>query len=259
MKALSEFYNFKTWKTNDNIPTDEDGVFIQCRTTETSGKDKGDEIIIYDGTMTPYNVKVAGVFNNYMARNTIMNEASYEKYFGEKPEMNTYFLCLNGADKDKLVEKLDKIKGYESLTPAAEDKGKLELVTNVFNKVAILLLVIAGLMAYFILLNITKMYVNQKTRELTIMRINGFTVKEVKRYLNTETIITTIIGILLGIGVGALMGYIVIRFIEMPHAQFVRTPYILGWVISAAITAVFSIVINAFGTRKVKDLKLTDV
>ena len=259
MEALSEFYNFKTWKTDENIPTGEDGVFIQCRTTETSGKDKGDEIIIYDGTMTPYNVKVAGVFNNYMARNTIMNEASYEKYFGEKPEMNTYFLCLNGADKDKLVEKLDKVNGYENLTPAAEDKGKLELVTNVFNKVAILLLVIAGLMAYFILLNITKMYVNQKTRELTIMRINGFTVKEVKRYLNTETIITTIIGIMLGIGVGALMGYIVIRFIEMPHAQFVRTPYILGWVISAAITAVFSIVINAFGTRKVKDLKLTDV
>ena len=75
---------------------------------------------------------------------------------------------------------------------------------------------------------------------------------------NTETIITSVIGILLGIGVGALMGYVVIRFIEMPHAQFVRTPYVLGWLISAAITAVFSVAINAFGTRKVKDLKLTD-
>ena len=259
MESLSEFYNFKTWKEDSKLPTDSDGVFIQCRTTETSGKNQGDEIIIYDSTMAPNDVKVAGVFNNYMGRNMIMNEASYEKYFGEKPEMNTYFLFLNGADKDKLVEKLDKVKGFESLSPATEDKGKLELVTNVFNKVAILLLVIAGLMAYFILLNITKMYVNQKTRELTIMRINGFTVKEVKRYLNTETIITTIIGILLGIGVGALMGYIVIRFIEMPHAQFVRTPYFLGWLISTAITAAFSIVINAFGTRKVKDLKLTDV
>lgn len=259
MDALSEFYNFKTWKKDTNIPTDADGVFIQCRTTETSGKNEGDDIIIYDGNMAPNEVKVAGVFNNYMGRNMIMNEASYEKYFGEKPEMNTYFLYLNGADKDKLIEKLDQVKGYESLSPAAEDKGKLELVTNVFNKVAILLLVIAGLMAYFILLNITKMYVNQKTRELTIMRINGFTVKEVKRYLNTETIITTVIGILLGIGVGALMGYIVIRFIEMPHAQFVRTPYVLGWLISAAVTAVFSVVINKFGTRKVKDLKLTDV
>ena len=97
------------------------------------------------------------------------------------------------------------------------------------------------------------------TVELTIMRINGFTVKEVKRYLNTETIITSVIGILLGIGIGTLMGYIVIRFIEMPHAQFVRTPYVLGWLISAAITAVFSIAINMFGTRKVKNLKLTDV
>ena len=259
MEALSEYYNFKIWKTDSKLPTDADGVFIQCRTTETSGKDKGDEIVIYDNTMTPSNVKVAGVFNNYMGRNMIMNEASYEKYFGKKPEMNTYFLYLNGADKDKLTEKLDKVTGFESLSPAAEDKGKLELVTNVFNKVAILLLIIAGLMAYFILLNITKMYVNQKTRELTIMRVNGFTVKEVKRYLNTETIITSAIGILLGIGIGALMGYIVIRFIEMPHAQFVRTPFFLGWLISAAITAVFSIIINKFGTRKVKDLKLTDV
>lgn len=258
MEALSEFYNFKTWKTDSNIPTDADGVFIQCRTTETSGKNEGDEIIIYDNTMTPNNVRVAGVFNNYMGRNMMMNEASYEKYFGEKPEMNTYFLYLNGADKDALTEKLNQVKGYESLTPAAEDKGKLELVTNVFNKVAILLLVIAGLMAYFILLNITKMYVNQKTRELTIMRINGFTVKEVKRYLNIETIITSTIGIILGIAVGALMGYIVIRFIEMPHAQFVRTPFFLGWLISAAITALFTIIITKFGTRKVKDLKLTD-
>ena len=258
MEALSEFYNFKTWKKDSKLPTDADGVFIQCRTTETAGKDSGDDIIIYDGTMMPYEVRVAGVFNNYMGRNMIMNEASYEKYFGEQPKMNTYFLYLNGADKDQLVEKLDRVKGYESLAPAAEDKGKLELVTNVFNKVAILLLIIAGLMAYFILLNITKMYVNQKTRELTIMRINGFTVKEVKRYLNTETIITSVIGILLGIGVGALMGYIVIRFIEMPHAQFVRDPYWLGWLISAVITAAFSAAITAFGTRKVKDLKLTD-
>ncbi len=258
MEALSDYYSFKTWKKDSALPTDADGVFIQSRTTETSGKNAGDDIIIYDSTMAPNEVKVAGVFNNYLGRNMIMNEASYETYFGEKPVMNTYFLYLNGADKEKLVEKLDQVKGYESLSPANEDKAKLELVTNVFNKVAILLLVIAGLMAYFILLNITKMYVNQKTRELTIMRINGFTVKEVKRYLNTETIITSLIGILLGIGVGALMGYIVIRFIEMPHAQFVRDPFVLGWLISTAITAVFTIVITAFGTRKVKDLKLTD-
>ncbi len=258
MEALSEYYNFKTWKKDSRIPTDADGVFIQSRTTETSGKKEGDSVIVYDSTMAPNEVRVAGVFNNYMGRNMIMNEASYEKYFGEKPEMNTYFLYMNGADKEKLVEKLNQVKGYESLSPANEDKAKLELVTNVFNKVAILLLVIAGLMAYFILLNITKMYVNQKTRELTIMRINGFTVKEVKRYLNTETIITSLIGILLGIGIGALMGYIVIRFIEMPHAQFVRDPFVLGWVISSVITAVFTVVINAFGTRKVKNLKLTD-
>ena len=139
-----------------------------------------------------------------------------------------------------------------------EDKGKLELVTNVFNKVAILLLVIAGLMAYFILLNITKMYVNQKTRELTIMRINGFTVREVKNYVGREMIMTTLIGIIIGLLAGSYIAYRIILLLEMINC-FDRCVYFLGWLFAAAITGLFSAFISAQALRKVKHLKLTDI
>jgi len=258
ISKLEEFYSFMEWKTDNAIPAVGDGVFIQCRTAESSGKNKGDEIIIYDETMDPFDVKVAGVFNNYCARNMVMSESAFEKFFHEAPKKNTYFILLNSADRAGLLEKLESVEGFEKLEATADEKERLSFVTGVFTKVALLMLAVAGLMAYFILLNITKMYVNSKQRELTVMRINGFTVKEAKNYLNRETIVTTVIGNILGVAVGALMGYIVMRFIEMPHLQFLRTPFLMGWLIGVALTVSFTAAINAFGLRKIKDLKLTD-
>ena len=114
-------------------------------------------------------------------------------------------------------------------------------------------------MAYFILLNLTGMYLAQKQRELTVMRINGFTTKEVIRYVSGETVFTTCCGIVLGVGLGLGLGYAILRILEQMHVQFVRTPSLLGIVLSVVITAFFSAVINAIALRKVKKLKLTDV
>ena len=114
-------------------------------------------------------------------------------------------------------------------------------------------------MAYFILLNINKMYITRKTRELTVMRINGFTVGEVKRYVLLETIATTIAGIILGIAVGSVMGYVVIRSIETTYLQFVRGISLVAWGLGAVITVIFTLGINAIALKKIKHLKLTDM
>ena len=57
------------------------------------------------------------------------------------------------------------------------------------------------------LLNLTYTYILQKKRELIPMRVNGFTVKEVKRYVTRETVITTALGIVLGTALGAGIAY----------------------------------------------------
>ena len=121
------------------------------------------------------------------------------------------------------------------------------------------MIIIAGLLAYFILLNINKMYISQKTKELTIMRINGFTVGEVKRYLLMETVVTSLAGIVLGIVIGSVMGYSVIRNLEAPYLMFIRRVNLIAWLLAAVITVLFTLGINVIALRKIKRLKLTDV
>ena len=125
--------------------------------------------------------------------------------------------------------------------------------------ISLLFIFIAAMMAYFILLNLVNMFINKKKRELTIMRVNGFTVREVKRYVSLELIVSTIIGILIGWGAGSLLGYRIIMLLENDFLHFLRGIQWDSWVYAALITALFSVVIGAIAMKKIKNLKLIDV
>ena len=89
----------------------------------------------------------------------------------------------------------------------------------------------AAVMAGVVLPNLTNTYILQKKRELTIMRINGFSVREVIGYVTRET----------------------------AFVQYNRRVSLPAWAFGAVITALFTIIINAIVLRRVKHLKLTDI
>jgi len=66
---------------------------------------------------------------------------------------------------------------------------------------------LAGMMAWFILMNLSSVYMMQKAPELAIMRVNGFTIKECLTYAAAEPMVTTSLGILSGLGIGTFLPY----------------------------------------------------
>ena len=117
----------------------------------------------------------------------------------------------------------------------------------------------AAVMAGVVLLNLTNIYILQKKRELTVMRINGFTTKEVIAYVTRETVITTILGIILGLIFGSAFGYRIVRALEQSFYRLERSICFSGWLYAAIMTVFFTVIVNIIALRKVKDLKLTDV
>ena len=117
----------------------------------------------------------------------------------------------------------------------------------------------ATVMAGVVLLNLTNTYIMQKKTELTIMRINGFTAREVKGYVLRETVVTTVIGIVLGIISGSVISYHIIRSMEQPFLQFDRDLCPKAWLIGTVMTLFFTVVINIIALHRIKDLKLADI
>ena len=91
------------------------------------------------------------------------------------------------------------------------------------------------------------------------MRVNGFTVGEVINYVLRETVITTVLGIALGLAVGSGIAYVIIRSLEQSFIQYDRGINFIAWIIAAAMTVLFTVIVNVICLRKVKRLKLTDV
>ena len=259
IRSIGRFYHLNDWNTGEPLAPTDKGVLLQRRIAETYNLEVGSTFEIAVGGVKTAYIRVAGIFENYIGRTIVMSEEYYQKLFDESVEANALFVRLNGADPEALTERLQAVEGYESVTRADADRSIIETSTSLINIVVIMFVFIAAVMAGVVQLNLTNMYVQQKKRELTIMRVNGFTVKEIVGYVLRETVITTILGIIIGIASGAGIAYSIIRTLEQSFLQFDRSVSLIAWLVGAALTVLFTVIVNAIALRKVKNLKLTDV
>ena len=102
-------------------------------------------------------------------------------------------------------------------------------------------------------------YAKWQTGSWKIKAINGFTIKEVIRYVSLELIVSSIIGIIIGLALGSALSYRMIRLLESIVVHFDRGIQFKAWIIAALFTVFFTSVISAWALRKVKTLRLTDI
>ena len=259
LEEIDSFYHLRDWKTGQPLAISDDGIFIQRRVAEISGLDIGSEFTIALGGTRSAKVRVAGIFEHYIGRPMVMSKAYYEKIYAEPFASNAFMVRLNGADELALEKRLGAIRGFESITSSDTEKVIFESSTSVINAIVALLILMAAIMAGVVLMNLTNMYVLQKKRELTIMRVNGFTVKEVIAYMSRETFITTGLGILLGLALGSGIAYHILRSMEQAFFRFDRSISLTAWLAGAVLTIIFTVIVNIIALKPVKDLKLTDV
>ncbi len=257
--AIESMYRLNDWHTKDPIAPTDEGILIQRRLAEIDNLGIGSEFKITVGGANTATVRVAGIFENYIGRSMVMSTGYYTSLFGKEPTPNSYLVRLNDADEASLTAHLKELSGFTSYTPASADKTMFDSATSVVNAVVILFIVMAAIMAGVVLTNLTNIYIMQKKRELTVMRINGFTVKEVIGYCTRETVLTTAAGIVLGIALGSGIAYRIVRSMEQAFIRFDRGVSLLAWLYGMLITIAFAVIINALILRKVRHLKLTDV
>ena len=259
ISQISSFYHLLDWKTDEPLSPTDEGILIQKRTAESYDLKVGSELELTLANSRRATVRVAGIFDNYIGRVMVMSRAYYREIFGEDCISNQLYIRLNGADEAKLLEKLMKIDGYDSYGRSDSDKALFASSSTLVIAIVALFIFMAAVMAGVVLTNLTNTYILQKKQELTIMRINGFTVREVIGYVTRETVFTTIVGMITGIAMGAAIAYRITRSLETAFVQYNRSISLPAWAFGAVITAFFTIVINVIVLRQVRHLSLTDI
>ena len=256
---LPDYFCLADAETGMPLSLPRDGILIPRRLAETCSLRAGDRFTLFDSGMNRRETMVAGVFENYLDLPAFCSPEEYERTLGGKAEPNMILLSAGAAEAATLRERLQSVKGFLSLSSAETYRDILEGFSTILNLVILLLGLLAVMISCFILLNLVNTYVSNKTRELTIMRINGFTTGETIRYASLESYATTAAGILLGLAAGWLLSAVICRSIDQPFIQMVRDPFWVSFAAPALITAVISAVIHYQSFRKIRDLKLSDL
>ena len=100
--------------------------------------------------------------------------------------------------------------------------------------------------------------ISERIRELASIKVLGFYDGEVYRYVSRETIILTIIGILLGCLGGYLLNMYLIQTCELNETMFDTTVKLASYLYGIAITVFFTIIVNIFTYFALKKINMIE-
>jgi ABC-type antimicrobial peptide transport system permease subunit len=258
--TFGKFYHAASHEDGSERPAGE-GLWICSAYAEHLGVGVGDVVTTVEGTGRTRDIRVAGVFDSYLMRfEFVMGQEAYAEAFGENPETNAFLLDRNETDMDALRGSLAGVDGIDSLV---DDRATAEYgfgqLSSLLNVVVAIYLALSGLMAFMVLLNLYMMFVDEKKRELIVLMINGYSADEAKAYIYRDSIALTVIGVVLGIAIGALMGSITTSALEPEVGFFVKGFSWLAAIAGAVGSFAFSLGVLMLALRRIPRFDLTDI
>ena len=78
------------------------------------------------------------------------------------------------------------------------------------------------------------------------------------QYINKETLILTLMGIALGLPVGRFFSGLLTTVLKLPAVHFAVYVYPVSFLIAAAITFVFALIVNLITNRSLDGINMVD-
>lgn len=216
-----------------------DGVIVTEKLANLLDLEEGDTLK-FTGTDT-YTEKVSNITENYLFHYIYLPK---EKYKGT---YNTVLLkTKNMTEKQEknFANELKEIKGVSNITFTSATRHVFDDTMDSFAYVSLILIISAGALAFVVLYNLSSINISERRRELATIKVLGFYDKEVYQYINRENTILTVIGILLGLGVGNILTMYIIKTCELDMLMFDPTIAPLSYLYAILITAAFAILVN---------------
>lgn len=258
---LRAFIHLDDYRTGRSLSLTDDGVIVSYTYAKHYGLKAGDTLHLLDTAGRSHDCVVSGISQHYLSSmQVVMTPSCYQHLMGWAAQSNTLYLRYGAADRNAVAQKLQTTEGYFSLTDeSAKWIAKFQEFSGSVMLVVYIGLSLSVTMALLVLLNLNIVCVNEKTNELVVMRINGFSIRAVKAYLYRDNIVLTALGILGGVGIGLALGRCVLEILQKSGDNFYTTPDLTACLIGAGLAALFSLATNLIALRRVNTLSVSDL
>ena len=262
LEVVEDFFVYRNRISKEKFELSDEGVILTEKASDMLGVKAGDEIVLSEEGKNEHKVKVSAVCENYAGHYVYMTSALYEEVYGEVPFYNNTLIKTDETlTVDELREIGEEILAYDHIlniqyTDALSEQ--LDDMLFALDKVMVVLITVAGMLSFVVLYNLNNINITERRRELATLKVLGFYDVEVANYVYRENILLTLLGTIVGCGVGKVLHLFTIKTVEVDMAMFGRQIFPISYLYGALFTIGFSAFVNWIMYFKLKKINMVE-
>ncbi len=258
---FTQFIDLRHRTDDQPVELTDSGVVITEKLSEMLEVSVGDSITLEQDDRR-VQVPVTDIVENYVYHYVYLTEHCYETLFEERAEMNTILVAYadgtGQTESDAVSADLMAMDGVASYSYIATIRDSFTDSMNAINYAVVIIILAAAALAFVVLYNLTNINITERTRELATLKVLGFYDREITAYVYRENVFLTLFGIALGLVLGRFLHAWMVVTVEVDLVMFGRTAPAYAYVLAAALTVVFSVVVNIAAHFRLKKVDMVE-
>lgn len=244
---------------NEQLSIPDDGILVTENLSDVMAFDAGDTLKLQNLDLVEKEAEVSAIVHNYLGNSVYMTKSCYEKLFGEY-EPNGVLAHLSDSCTDHTAYADDLARESDVITSVSTQSMRDEFskAFSLVNSVVVLVTVLAAGLAFVVLFTLATTNISERERELATIKVLGFFDREVHLYVNKETIILTLIGIVLGLPAGRFVSGLLTSILKMPAVYFAVSVQPFSYIFAAGMTLIFALIVNLITNRSLDGIDMVD-
>ena len=260
-EEFNKYISILNRKTGENMQLEDDGVVISERLSTLLNVKQGDTITYTDSTDKKREVKISGICEMYAGHFICMNENEYKNIYGEDLKTNAKLLMFKDSSLENTKNQSAKFMELSAVKGVVQNTtlyNQINTIVESLNKIMIVLIIIAVLLAIVILYNLTNINVAERIRKLCTIKVLGFYDKETTMYIYRETIILSAIGIVVGWIIGIILHNYILTVVPPDEVMFNPVIWIGAYVIPFVCISVVTFILKYYVNSKLKNVDMLE-
>lgn len=261
LDCIDDFFGVSDKDTGETFSFPEDSAAIDEKAASLLGLKDGDTVTLTEEDKKSVDLEISMKARNYMQHYLYLSAAAYETLYGEEPVYNAVLLKYNAMTEEEEQELANLLMGQDAcggVTFMSSEISTVEEMLGILNSVMYIIIFASGMLAIVVIYNLNSINITERKRELATFKVLGFYDIEVAWYIYRENTVLTILGILFGLLFGTILHHFVIETVETDLLHFGQTISLSSYLVCAALTALFSIVVNLLMNREIRKIDMIE-
>lgn len=255
---LSHYLHLYDYETDQEVSLPPDGIVVTRNAAQRLELRGGDEAFLQNGDNLEQKFPVAFVASNYAGNYVFISKSCYRGAFGDYEETSFLINLQDGTEVRKWLDTLSEDERILSVNSSQSTIDSFKDVGRIVDMVVYILIAMSAVLAFTVLFTLSNINISERERELSTIKVLGFQHRELYSYVNKETLILTLIGILFGLPAGFGITYWILAGVSIADVAFrvrVSTP---AYFIAALLTLIFALLVNSITNKGLRNINMAE-